>query len=36
MSNDVSKEGWIKLRENYLNERRIKGEQKVGQKLNRS
>ena len=29
MSNDVSKEGWVKLRENYLNERRIKGEQKV-------
>ena len=24
-----SKEGWVKLRENYLNERRIKGEQKV-------
>ena len=36
MSNDVSKEGWVKLRENYLNERRIKGEQKVGQKFNRN
>ena len=31
-----SKEGWVKLRENYLNERRIKGEQKVGQKFNRN